>query len=392
MRVNLPFVFALTLAFPAAAASQARIVSIVPDDVGIIVHRLGADRGTMAEVGIELMPGDMIRAREGDPDMELSCESSEGRVRYMLPSPFRVLIDVPTVASCHVNLLEGTTEVAANAPTETSAGGVTLGSSGTQYAVEWRRDANGLVLNCIVYHDTVRVLTANNLRAVGGSKLMWTSGRPARRATNTDADFSRSSLTYARFDLAASERAGMRVEDRTEALRQLRQLHYKVLANPADTASRVELAKEQIRYGIKDRAAFNLTTLNVITDVQLRRYEIDPAVVRGDLRQPVRPPVADRAAVDARRAAAAAAATTDTDLRLIAAGRTDEAVRNLEARVSAGTADSRDYYALARAWSQRGDAARMRANAGRALALHASDNRLSPAELRELGELISRLD
>ena len=388
MRVNLPFVFALTLAFPAAAASQARIVSIVPDDVGIIVHRLGADRGTMAEVGIELMPGDMIRAREGDPDMELSCESSEGRVRYMLPSPFRVLIDVPTVASCHVNLLEGTTEVAANAPTETSAGGVTLGSSGTQYAVEWRRDANGLVLSCIVYHDTVRVLTANNLRAVGGSKLMWTSGRPARRATNTDADFSRSSLTYARFDLAASERAGMRVEDRAEALRQLRQLHYKVLANPADTASRVSLAKEQIRYGIKDRAAFNLTTVNVTSDVQLRRYEIDPVVVRGNLRQPARPPVA----VDARRAAAAAAATTDTDLRLIAAGRVDEAVRNLEARVSAGTADSRDYYALARAWSQRGDPARMRANAGRALALHASDNRLSPAELRELGELISRLD
>jgi len=54
MRVNLPFVFALTLAFPATAASQARIASIVPADVGIIVHRIGADRGAMAEVGMEL--------------------------------------------------------------------------------------------------------------------------------------------------------------------------------------------------------------------------------------------------------------------------------------------------------------------------------------------------
>jgi hypothetical protein len=60
--------------------------------------------------------------------------------------------------------------------------------------------------------------------------------------------------------------------------------------------------------------------------------------------------------------------------------------------VRAGAATSRDHYALARAHGLRGAPAEVRTSAGRALVLHASDGLLTAAELRELGELISRRD
>lgn len=380
---------------PAYATAQARIEAILPEDAAIDVHPLGSDSTVRAAVGLELMPGDLIGTGSDSVFVALRCGADNNTASYLLTSPFRVLIDVPTTASCHVNMLSGLTEVVAEAPTETTAGGVTLGSTGTQYAVELRRSGAGLVFNCIVYDDTVRVLTRPGLQAVAGTKLVWSSGA-VRLARNATEDLTRSASTYARFDLAAAVRQGVQVEDTAATVRQLTALHYEVLANPADTARRADLAREQLRYRVNEGAVYNLNRVNLGTEVDLRRYRIDGAVLREAQRDTARILRMDRRVSPEMRSAAAAAvaagATTEGDLRLIAAGRLDDAIANLQARVRAGTATSRDYYALARAYALRGAPTDVRASAGRALVLHANDGLLSAAELRELGELIARRD
>jgi hypothetical protein len=80
--------------------------------------------------------------------------------------------------------------------------------------------------------------------------------------------------------------------------------------------------------------------------------------------------------------------TTDSDLQLIAAGKIDDAIRNLEARVATPEATSRDHYALAKAYDGR-DGAKVREHASQAIRLHAADGKLSDAELQEVRELLA---
>ncbi len=175
-------------------------------------------------------------------------------------------------------------------------------------------------------------------------------------------------------------------------MRQLTALHYEVLANPADTARRVELAKEQIRYRANDQAAYNLKRVDIIDDAALRRYQIDPEVIRGAGLRPIDTRIRNEAIRREAMVAGVAAPTTEGDLRLIAAGRVDDAIANLEERVRAGNASSRDHYALAKAYAQKAAPDSVRTHVGRALVLHAADGRLSAEELRELGQLVSRQD
>lgn len=395
MRAWLLFQFALLGVAPAYATAQARIEAIIPEDAEINVHPLGSDGTVPATVGLELMPGDLIGTAADSVFLELRCGAEDRASSYLLTSPFRVLIDVPIAASCHVNLLSGLTEVVAETPTETTAGGVTLGSTGTQYAVEVRRSGDALVFNCIVHDDTVRVLTRPGLQAVAGTKLVWSAGT-VQLARNSNEDLTRSAATYARFDLAAASRQGVQVEDTAATVRQLTALHYAVLSSPSDTASRADLAREQLRYGVNRGAVYNLNRVDLRTEADLRRYRIEGAAVRGAQTDVSRARGAEvRVSPEMRRAAAggvAAAATTEGDLRLIEAGRIDEAIANLQTRVRAGAATSRDYYALARAHAAGNALAELRSSAGRALVLHASDGLLSAADLRELGELIARRD
>lgn len=371
---------------PAPLAGQARIETITPADGAITVSRLGADGTEAAAAGMDLAPGDLLEADADGVALGLTCAGPEGTNTYMVTAPFRVLVDVPTTASCHVNLLAGLTEVVAEAPTETTAGGVTLGSTGTQYAVELRRRAGELVFNCIVFDDSVRVLGYPDLKAAAGQKMVWSGMTSVAVRPNTRRDLVRSAATYARFDLAVASTRGVAVEDTARALRTLTALHLDVLAHPADTTRRVALAKEQIRYEVHDQALYNLRRVDVRDSAQFRRYALDPALIARRASVSRNP----RLEVIRRTVPARSANDTDADLRLVATGRVAEAIANLEARVESGYAGSRDEYALAKAYAVRGDAAQMRAHAGRALVLHAGDGELSAAELRDLGELIGR--
>jgi hypothetical protein len=402
MRGRAPL-FCLACLVPTTLAAQARIDAIIPTDARVAVHRLGFQAPEVAVAGMELAPGDLLDAGEEGVAVGLTCSAPEGTNTYLVTGPFRLLVDVPTVASCHVNLLAGLTEVVAEAPTETTAGGVTLGSTGTQYAVELRRSGRALVFACFVYDDSIRVLGTPGLIAAAGQKMVWADLRSVSVQANTSRDLARSATTYARFDLAqATARGAAAEEDSAAMLRTLSALHMEVLAHPSDTARRVALAKEQIRWDVRDRAMYNLKRVDLRDAASLQRYQIDPSMVGervpGSVVRPATPATEVRARPDARLAGEvdAATPTVDMDLRLIDAGRVDEAIRNLEARVASGRATSRDHYALARAWGLGGSDEhvrdRVRAHVARALVLHARDGALSVAELEEMGELIGRLD
>jgi hypothetical protein len=429
---------AIELISVSPAAGQARVERIIPQSGRVSVQRAGSVAIERAEVGAALLPGDVAATRDSSL-LELRCTEEAGNT-YRLQGPFRVLIDVPIDSTCHVNLLAGHGDVIAESPSATTAGGIALGSSGTQYSVEVTREGDQLVRQVAVFEGEVGV-RGSGRGVAQGSELRWV-GLEATSASLSRHDIERSAEVYARFDAAAAA-AEAPGGDSAATYRQLKQLHYDVLANPADTAKRVELAKRQIQYKASYQAAYNLRRANVTNDAALRRYQIDPAVVRANpvlreriYRAPagatVRPDTArhfaGEAAVtrertvtregavtkesavtkrdavtagstvtpapsvsrEARAARVRATPTTESDLQLIAAGQVDQAIRNLEGRVAGYSANSRDYFALAKAYEGR-DAAKARANADRARALNASDGKLTAADLVELDEVLGRV-
>ncbi len=401
-----------------AAAAQAKIERIIGPPAGAIVQRAGVSQGVPAAVDSVLEPGDMLRT---DPATKVGLRcTTPGAPFYLVAGGFRGYIDVPVNKRCTVAVAEGHADVIAEDTTSTIGGTIALASKGTQYAVDVTREGPTFACNVTVYEGEV-FWRGGEVTAAQGSTLQWVGRSFKDKGTVQAAEIERSAVLYASFDVAAAKTAGATQAD--SAFRLLKALHYGVLANPIDTAKRVELAKRQIEYKVYQQAAYNLKRANVRDERTLRQYRIDPRTVRDNrvLREGVyRTPSAEvgpdratpaaslaptetaprygvtpradasavpRARVPAPAAAAYAAPTTDSDLQLIAAGNIDEAIRNLEARVVTPAATSRDHYALARAYDGR-DAAKVRAHASQAIKLHAADGKLSDAELQQVRELL----
>ena len=395
-----------------AAAAQAKIEHIIGPPTGAMVQRAGASEAVPGAVDSVLQPGDMLRT-DTTTKVELRC-TTPGAPIYRVAGGFRGYIDVPVNNRCTVAVAEGHADVIAEDTTSTIGGTIALASKGTQYAVDVTPEGRTFACNVAVYEGEV-FWRRDTTTAAQGSTLQWVGSGIPERGTVQAAEIERSAALYASFDVAAARTAGATQAD-SATYRQLKALHYEVLAHPTDTAKRVQLAKRQIAYKVDQQAAYNLKRANVTDDRALERYHIDPRTVRNnrvlsegvyrtssaEVVQPnraaaaaVSPAVAEttsaatRAAVQPYRATARAyaAPTTDSDLQLIAAGNIDEAIRNLEARVATPAATSRAHYALAKAYDGR-DAAKVRAHASQAISLQAVDGKLSDAELKQVRELL----
>jgi hypothetical protein len=239
-------------------------------------------RAERARPGMEdLLPGDFMIA----PDtalVELRCPD-EGGDAYRLRGPFRLVIDVPKNARCHINLLNGESNVLAESPTEQTVGGVTLGSRGTQYAIVMRRDSAGPAApRVIVFDGQVDVSLPEGAVSVNrGRTLTYNPGRRPTLVATTPAQLQRWAGLYASFDVNEAMRNATTAVDRQRTYDELQQLHYEVLADPADTVKRVTLARAQLRYGMLDHATFNLRRAGVTTQAKLQQYQIriDSSVV-----------------------------------------------------------------------------------------------------------------
>ena len=226
------------------------------------------------DVGTTLEPGDLLASTSGEIDLALTCP--EGTVLRFSGS-FRVLIDVPgSESDCALNFLSGTLDVLTDQPTEVNAGGVVLGSEGTQYSVVIVRGPRGAAQRCSVYDGRVAwSYSAGERRWLdGGMRLDLGPGRLEEGEIRSD-ELARVATRYARFDVAGSLAAGQQHADPQAATASLARLHYKVLAEPRDTSRRVDLARAQIDMKVLDQANYNLERGGLRTQLERRRHQIE---------------------------------------------------------------------------------------------------------------------
>ena len=256
-------------------AAQARISKVIPRTEVVRVLRAGATSPEPADTVHLLAPGDTLIAGVGTL-VELSCVPSRGNA-YRLKGPFRVMIDVPLDTTCHVNVMTGHGDVIAESPTTTTVGGVALVSSGTQYSVDAMPEGGQLSRRVAVFEGTVKALKTGLVVEQG--LMLQLSGRRQRAVPVSAEAIERSAEVNARLDLATAAKAPA---DQGAEYQRLKLLYSQVLAKPADTASRVALAKRQIDLKVNRGAAYNLMRAHVTTDAKLRQYQIDPEAVRSN--------------------------------------------------------------------------------------------------------------
>ncbi len=376
-------------AAPTSAAAQARIEALHPDASSFRVERLGSFIPEPADTGMELLPGDLLTGSASGTLLELNCPAGSND-SYRLDGPFRVLIDVPRDSVCHVNLLGGGVDVLAESGTSVTAGGVEMGSVSTQYAVRLEGSGAAVTPKLIVFDGEVLVSTMRGRPLTAGLAVpLNRTGRPSRPQPVAPEEIQRSAAIYSTLDVAKATKAGAQISDRTAVMNQFTTLHAEVLKNPADTVKRAELAKYQIQYKINNAALYNLKRVDVTSEQKLQRYDIDPGTLQRGLTQANREFYIARVRPDIYKPVAVS--TTDTDLELIAAGKMDEALKSLLARVEAGNATSRDYYALSKAYFELKDVKQSAAYGERALKLNAEDRKLSENEQREQREILARI-
>lgn len=287
-------VFALALgATPAApqavVSTLARDLEPLTETTDVRCSRFASfDDEPKVVVGMELEPGDLLASVSGDVDLELTCPSG---TLLRFSGGFRVMIDAAEEGNdCAVNFLSGTLDVLTDQPTEVNAGGVVLGSEGTQYSVELSRSGGAADWSCLVYDGRVRWKTpeSDGRWLKTGRRLRFATHRSGAavmdEARIAEPELSRAALRYARFDVVKSRTSDHQVDDLRAAVRQLSKLHLEVLIRPADVDRRVDLAKMQITYRIP-QAIFNLNRAGIRTEQAMRRYQIDPATIK-----PIRPP------------------------------------------------------------------------------------------------------
>ncbi len=330
-------------------------------------------------VGMTLEPGDLLTSGPGGFALELECA---GGSLLRFTESFRVLVDVPGEGvDCAVNFLSGTVDVLTDQPTEIEAGGVVLGSEGTQYSVHLVRRSNQPDFECLVYDGRVEWrLPKQKLQP--RQKTKWLRAGKSMRMVNQKTavtliaprQFATTAQRYARFDVVNAKATGLAISNETTATNNLARVHQMVLAQPKDTQLRVDLAKAQLQYALPAAANYNLRVGGVRTQEQMQVYQIDsrqlqssPLIVT-DL-----PP----------------ALIVPIPWTLVQQKKYKEAIEAGELKVKAGSVSSRDYYALALAYRElEGKSSRKAPGyAKRATSLHARDQLLTDDELRHCASL-----
>lgn len=275
------------------AAAQVAVTSLIPPTASVRLLRVGSSRPErLRAVGDTLQPGDQIDTSPTDTATLVELRCTKVANTYRLKAPFRVMADVPVSDSvCHVNLLTGRSDVIADSPSNTTVGGVPLGSRGTQYALSVRRDSTGALVREVAVFEgavTLAVRRRQGAERVRRDTVVLNQGVAGRlerdrweRIPLAPAELERSAATYARFDVQVAHAADPAL-DTASTFAQLKQLHLDVLMRPADTLRRVTLAKRQLALKVSDQAGYNLKRARVTDAAAMRRYNIDVQAVERD--------------------------------------------------------------------------------------------------------------
>ncbi len=354
----------------ATISALARELEPVAESSDVICTRFASFEGEPSiTVGMVLEPGDLLASVSGEIDLELTCG---GGTLLRFSGAFRVLIDAPEAGNdCAVNFLSGTLDVLTDQETEVNAGGVVLGTEGTQYSVELIRGTGGVDQRCSVWDGKVvwRARKEKEERWLGGGQRLAVAGGRFTEGEVAAAERSAVARRAARFDVVKSRQKGRKIEDPATEVERLSKLHREVLERPEDTDRRVELARAQIDLEAGDQAMYHLARAGISSTEQMAQHRID-----------------------ASKLPASRVASTPDPFRLMEARRWRDALEIFQQRLKSGTTDSRDYCGTARCYFHlegRGSY-NVSSYANRSIALHARDHRLSEEELEFCGRLIRR--
>jgi hypothetical protein len=353
-------------ATPAAASAQAVVRAVIVDGKSVTqtdrVHRsrfADLTEETTIAVNTPLEAGDLIRALDSKVLVELEC-ASKGRTPFRFSSGFRVVVlpprqDVP----CVMQLLAGGVDVRTEEATEINAGGIVLGSRGTQYAVQLRRTDEGTVCDGVVFDDELEVKVPAREAMKLASNSGWTYNLvtgTGRRGAVPERAIEWSAAVATAFDLTLLDPGAAGSPEAQKQLgQQLFELNMAVLRAPANQELRAELGRTQQRLGITAAARYNLKRAGA--------PKIEQATPRGS-------------DVPAGRA-----------LELVRAGNPAAAIEMLQPKVDSSQATARDYYVLAEAYLAARDRASARRMAEQALAAPDAATALNASEIETLRAL-----
>jgi hypothetical protein len=391
------------LATPVAATAQAVVRAVivgensVPVTDGVHLSRF-ADLTEEPRIAVDaaLEVGDLFWATRSDVLLEIECPA-KGRTPFRFSGPFRVVVLPPRPAiPCVLQLLAGGVDVRADEEaTEINAGGIVMGSKGTQYAVRLRRDSEGPVCDTVVYDDYLNV-TPMGLETVQlPSNNGWTYNFATRRGSRgaiSEQMVTQSASIATKFDLTRWRpvpTAPDSVEaQRKAAERELYALHVEVLTTPANQSSRAKLGNTQERFGITDGARYNLKRAGAFrADVR--------NLPETDSRRPA-PQALPSGAATTRRPPEAAATPNVTAvvepatraLELVHAGNPAQAIELLRPRMEASKATTRELYALAEAYVATRNPVAARKAAEQALGSRDAARVLSASEIERLRTIL----
>ena len=386
-------------ATPVAGSARAVVRAIIAGRESVTgtdrVHRIKfADLAeeTSVAVNTTLEAGDLIWALDPNVLVEIEC-ASNGRTPFRFSNGFRVVVLPPRQeVPCVLQLLAGGVDVRTEEVTEINAGGIVLGSKGTQYAVRLHRTEQGAVCDGVVFDDELEVKVPAREVMTLTSNSGWTynlgTGRGQRGAI-TEQAFERSAAIATVFDLTRlNAGAAGPPEARKQLEQQLFALHVAVLKAPADKEARAELGRTQQRFGILDGARYNLTRAGAPVVEQATPRDSKPVAA-----QPQTVPDKDAAAAQrtqrmaARAAGQPAAVPAERALELLRDGNHAAAIEMLRPRADSSQATARDYYVLAQAYLAAGDGASARRMAERGLAARDAATSLSASEIETLRAL-----
>lgn len=390
---------------PGAASAQAVVRALIVDGKSVTqTDRIHLSRfadlteETTIAVNTPLEAGDLIRALDSKVLVELEC-ASKGRTPFRFSSGFRVVVlpprqDVP----CVMQLLAGGVDVRTEEATEINAGGIVLGSRGTQYAVQLRRTDEGTVCDGVVFDDELEVKVPAREAMKLTSNSGWTYNlvtSTGRRGAVPERAIEWSAAVATAFDLTRLEPGAAGSPEAQKQLgQQLFELNMAVLKAPANQELRAELGKIQQRLGIADGARYNLKRAGALKIEQATPPGSDvPAVQAAPAAQPQTPAMKDTAVARGpqrtavRSAERMAAVPAERALELVRAGNPAAAIEMLLPRVDSPQATARDYYVLAEAYLATRDRASARRMAEQALAAPDAASTLSASEIEALRAL-----
>lgn len=240
-----------------------------------------------ARVGQVLEPGDELISTSTDVDVEITCP---GGTRLRFTNGFRVLVELPEVASCAVNYLSGDLGVLTGEPAEITAGGLDIGVEGTEYFVTLRREDGGELAREVTVFEGAVLCTAPGIeeRVEAGRAWRYVGRETAWAEISDDQRHTVSSL-YARVDFGRALARLIRTDDQLtqlvagtghtidrkamvqflattpelgELLRratdELGARHLAVLADPTSADGRLALARAQNALGDEGEARYQL--------------------------------------------------------------------------------------------------------------------------------------